>query len=148
MVGHVACQPDIWSYSPTTALSVAALYTGAVCWTMFYDTVYAYQDIDDDQKIGVRSTALAWGKGTSGKQRLAAMALGFSGLLGTSLFAADLNPTVSLLGLGAVGSHILWQFSLIKNLENKHGECGLAFKSNTNLGLIVLMTIIAGRYFQ
>lgn len=34
-------------------------YTG-IAWTLIYDTVYAYQDIKDDLKIGVRSTAVTW----------------------------------------------------------------------------------------
>ena len=33
-------------------------YFGAIFWTMVYDTVYAFQDIDDDKKIGVKSLAI------------------------------------------------------------------------------------------
>ena len=38
-----------------------ALYIGAILWTMGYDTIYAVQDIADDQEIGIGSTALAFG---------------------------------------------------------------------------------------
>ncbi len=37
--------------------SALMLYVAAICWTIYYDTIYAYQDIRDDQKIGVKSTA-------------------------------------------------------------------------------------------
>ena len=33
-------------------------YFGAIFWTMVYDTVYAFQDINDDKKIGVKSLAI------------------------------------------------------------------------------------------
>ena len=38
---------------------VAPLYFGAALWTLFYDTIYAHQDMRDDVKAGVKSTALA-----------------------------------------------------------------------------------------
>ena len=48
------------------ALSVAAvaLYLGSVAWTIGYDTIYAHQDKEDDALIGVRSTALLFGRNT------------------------------------------------------------------------------------
>lgn len=37
------------------------LYLGAVMWTIAYDTIYAFQDIDDDAMIGIKSTARLFG---------------------------------------------------------------------------------------
>lgn len=34
------------------------IYTGLICWTIFYDTIYAFADITDDLKIGVKSSAI------------------------------------------------------------------------------------------
>ena len=34
------------------------MYLGGICWTMIYDTIYAYQDIDDDKKLGLNSSAI------------------------------------------------------------------------------------------
>ena len=34
------------------------LYLACIFWTLGYDTIYAYQDIDDDKKIGVKSLAI------------------------------------------------------------------------------------------
>jgi hypothetical protein len=41
------------------------LYAACICWTMIYDTIYAYQDKEDDLTIGVKSTALRFGDKTS-----------------------------------------------------------------------------------
>jgi 4-hydroxybenzoate polyprenyltransferase len=48
------------------SLSFAAImiYLGSIAWTIGYDTIYAHQDKEDDTLIGVRSTALYFGKNT------------------------------------------------------------------------------------
>lgn len=38
--------------------TILPLYAGCFLWTMYYDTVYALQDIKDDAEIGIKSTAL------------------------------------------------------------------------------------------
>ena len=40
------------------------LYAGAVAWTIGYDTIYAHQDREDDELIGLKSTALRFGRAT------------------------------------------------------------------------------------
>ncbi|MGB0907894.1 MAG: 4-hydroxybenzoate octaprenyltransferase [Maricaulaceae bacterium] len=40
---------------------IIALYLGMALWTVFYDTIYACQDIEDDAIIGVKSTARLFG---------------------------------------------------------------------------------------
>ncbi|XP_020242259.1 4-hydroxybenzoate polyprenyltransferase, mitochondrial isoform X2 [Asparagus officinalis] len=46
------------SLDPTIILP---LYAAGVFWTLVYDTIYAHQDIEDDLKVGVKSTALRFG---------------------------------------------------------------------------------------
>ena len=46
------------------SLEPLVLYAGCIAWTIGYDTIYAHQDKKDDMKIGVKSTALAFGKRT------------------------------------------------------------------------------------
>jgi len=41
---------------------VWALFTGNVAWTLAYDTFYAMVDRDDDLQIGVKSTAIVFGR--------------------------------------------------------------------------------------
>ena len=38
------------------------LYIGCILWTLAYDTIYAYQDIEDDIKFGIKSTAVLFKK--------------------------------------------------------------------------------------
>ena len=38
-------------------LGAGLLYLSGIAWTLFYDTIYAHQDIEDDAMIGVKSTA-------------------------------------------------------------------------------------------
>ena len=40
------------------------LYLAAIAWTIGYDTIYAHQDKTDDVRVGVKSTALAFGENT------------------------------------------------------------------------------------
>ena len=46
----------------TVILPLLILYAGLIFWTVGYDTIYACQDIEDDMKIGVKSTARRFGK--------------------------------------------------------------------------------------
>jgi 4-hydroxybenzoate polyprenyltransferase len=40
------------------------LYLGGIAWTLFYDTIYAHQDTEDDALIGIKSTARLFGQNT------------------------------------------------------------------------------------
>ena len=42
-------------------LPAILLYAGCITWTIGYDTIYAHQDKEDDQRIGIKSTALLLG---------------------------------------------------------------------------------------
>ena len=37
-------------------------YFGAIFWTLGYDTIYGYQDIKDDEIIGLKSTSIKFKK--------------------------------------------------------------------------------------
>lgn len=55
------------------APALALLHLGGVAWTIFYDTVYALQDTQDDKEIGVKSTALHFGPQVRGQRDLTFM---------------------------------------------------------------------------
>ncbi len=46
------------------AAAPASLYLAGIAWTLFYDTIYAHQDKEDDALIGVKSTARLFGDDT------------------------------------------------------------------------------------
>jgi 4-hydroxybenzoate polyprenyltransferase len=37
---------------------IVPLYLSGICWTMIYDTIYGFQDIEDDKKLGLKNTAI------------------------------------------------------------------------------------------
>lgn len=57
-MGYPALGVDLLSNTPAL-VSAACLYGSCVAWTIVYDMIYAYQDIRDDAKAGIKSIALA-----------------------------------------------------------------------------------------
>ena len=46
-------------------LPALLLYAGSISWVIGYDTIYAHQDREDDALIGIKSTALLFGRSPS-----------------------------------------------------------------------------------
>ncbi|KAK6375646.1 Para-hydroxybenzoate--polyprenyltransferase, mitochondrial precursor (PHB:polyprenyltransferase), partial [Elasticomyces elasticus] len=57
-VGFPALGIDLLTNTPAL-ISAASLYGSCIAWTLIYDMIYAYQDIKDDAKAGIKSIALA-----------------------------------------------------------------------------------------
>lgn len=112
------------------------LYVGAVAWTIGYDTIYAHQDREDDAIIGMKSTALRFGRSTqtwlSAFYGLAWSAIVLSGL------AAGAGP-VFVAGMGLAGAQLAWQVATldIDDAEN----CLRRFRSNRGFGLLIFVAI-------
>lgn len=112
------------------------LYLGAICWTLFYDTIYAHQDRDDDALIGVKSTARLFGAATP---RWLAAFLGLATLLIASavMLTGATMPSVgvALVGVAAFGFHLARQLA---RLDIDDGDVCLAlFRSNRDGGLLL-----------
>ena len=78
---------------------------------MFYDTIYACQDKNDDVKMGIRSTALLFG--TWIRTLLIACAIGFVAMLA---FAGVLNGQslpYFIISVGGTAFHLVWQFATV-----------------------------------
>ncbi|MDD9876726.1 MAG: 4-hydroxybenzoate octaprenyltransferase [Magnetovibrio sp.] len=116
------------------------LYLAGIFWTLGYDTIYAHQDKDDDLQIGVKSSALKLGRRT--KPWLVVFYALTLGLLGTAGYAAALGwPYYLALGVAAI--HFLWQISRLD--IDLPRDCLAKFKSNRDVGLIILAGIVAAR---
>ena len=50
------------SINPNVGILPAIVYVGAIFWTLGYDTIYGFQDLKDDEIIGVKSTSLMFKK--------------------------------------------------------------------------------------
>ncbi|KPJ00413.1 4-hydroxybenzoate polyprenyltransferase, mitochondrial [Papilio xuthus] len=119
------------------------LYTGALAWTVVYDTIYAHQDKEDDARIGMKSTALTFGEHT--KPALS----GALGLSVTSLAVAGGAAGLDMPYYIALAMYTLHAGRQIYTLNpDNPSDCADKFKSNSMVGLIILLGIIGGGYKQ
>ena len=119
------------------------LYIGSIWWTVFYDTIYAFQDIQYDKQLNLNSSAIELQEFP--KSSLAVLA-GISILsIGTCGFLAGLHSSFYAL-LSVAGGHYAWQ---LNRLDIKNEEvCRKLFISNQYLGLIIVFAFVFGTYFK
>ena len=117
-------------------------YVGAIFWTLGYDTIYGFQDIKDDEIIGVKSTSIKF-KG-SAKIFLILCYL----LLTASLLIGGLMMSFNLLYFLFIIIPIIHLFFYqIKNFDTQNPHsCLKVFKSNNYLGIIVFCNILIGKF--
>ena len=116
------------------------LYLSGIAWTLFYDTIYAHQDKEDDALIGVKSTARLFGDATP--TYLAVFLCLTVTLLGTAvILAVPLGNVPALLiclaGVLAMGGHMLGQLRSL-DLDDNDGLLAL-FRSNRNAGFLPVL---------
>lgn len=117
------------------------LYFAGISWTLFYDTIYAHQDKEDDALIGVKSTARlfdentpAWlGRFFVSSISLMAMAIILALVDTASTFAL----MTALLGSWAFGWHLVWQMRRL-NIDDPE-NCMHLFRANREAGLIPVL---------
>ncbi|MFN3973110.1 MAG: 4-hydroxybenzoate octaprenyltransferase [Gemmobacter sp.] len=129
--------------SGTLPPAAILLWTAGIAWTLFYDTIYAHQDKDDDALIGVKSTARLFGDaGSRGWLRgfLAVSVLLAGAAVILALTAAGipaLTLTLALAGVWLFGWHMAWQMA---RLDTTNPEtCLRIFLSNRDAGLILAL---------
>ena len=117
-------------------------YLGAIFWTLGFDTIYGYQDLKDDEIIGVKSTSIKFKK----KPKLflttcysifliSLILVGIFMKLNTMFYFFILIPTAHLL------------FYQIYNFNYKDPKnCLKIFKSNNFFGAIILCNILIGKF--
>ena len=121
------------------------LYAAGIAWTLFYDTIYAHQDTEDDALIGVKSTARLFGK--QSPQWLRRFLMATVGLMGLAvIFALTPNAPVlalviALAGPWAMGWHMAWQLRGL-DLDNPAKMLRL-FQANRDTGLLPLLFFAA-----
>ena len=117
------------------------MYFGAIFWTLGYDTIYGFQDIKDDEIIGVKSTSIK-----------------FKNIPYLFLTICYLVFLISIIIIGIIFKfHYIFFMSLllliyhlffrqINNLNIKiKKNCLNIFKSNNEVGLIILSLILIGK---
>lgn len=129
-----------WSAACGGTLDLAAvlpLYLGGICWTLVYDTLYAHQDVKDDLKLGLKSTAIKFGDQTARYLNT------FAALMTASLTVAGLNTGQCwpyYLSVAATGATL---YRIISKTDiNNAEQCGRAFRRNFHIGWMLFAGIV------
>lgn len=144
LVGWAAATADPSSVAMVMPpASILLFYGSGVTWTLLYDTMYAHQDKEDDARLQLHSTALAWGDDKN-------ILYGFATLtalqwVGAGLLQPHLALVPYLTGIGASYAHLLWQVKTA-DLTDPH-NLAERFRSNSTVGMLVFLAVCSGVYF-
>jgi len=116
-------------------------YLGAIFWTLGYDTIYGYQDIKDDEIIGVKSTSIKF-KNNPNNFLYICYSITSSSLIFIGIYMKF--SYIYFIGLIVIAYHLfIYQ---IKNLNIKKPKiCLKIFKSNNLIGLLIFLNILVGK---
>jgi 4-hydroxybenzoate polyprenyltransferase len=132
----------LWAaHTGSLTLAPVLLYASGNAWTLFYDTIYAHQDREDDELIGVKSTARLFGDNTRPWLRgflvLAVLLMAAAVLVALLPAGNPLQLAVALGGVWAFGWHLAWQLARLDTGD----PAGLLrlFRSNRDAGLLAAL---------
>ena len=119
------------------------IYMGAIFWTLGFDTIYGYQDIKDDEIIGVKSTSIKFKKNPKLFLMISYLIFILSLLLIGILMEFEYFFYIFLI---IPIFHLF--FLQIKNFNKEDPiNCLKIFKSNNLLGSLILANILIGKFF-
>lgn len=127
----------------TLAPEAFLLYAGAFFWTLGYDTIYAYADLEDDKAAGAKTLAIRLGAGA--KPWFTAFYTIAAALFGAAGHVAGLAwPFWPLLGL--VYAFLLWQAWAVDLMDP--ADCMRKFRATRVFGWLLLAAIVAGQWVR
>lgn len=117
------------------------LWGATVLWTLGFDTIYAMSDRQDDQRIGINSSALFFGK-------YAPTAIGIF-FIGTIILLAGVGLLVNLntafwITLIMASMGWIWQIIRLQKPEIPNSAYGEMFRENVWIGFVILAGMIIG----
>ena len=129
------------SINPEIDIKPLIFYFGAIFWTLGYDTIYGFQDIKDDEIIGVKSTSILF-KNNS-KMFLNIVFFLFVVFYLTMGFLMKFNLAFFILSIIPISHLFLYQ---IKKFDPLNPDiCLSTFKSNNLFGLIIFANLLIGK---
>ena len=129
------------AHAGTLPAGAFLLYAAGISWTLYYDTIYALQDREDDALIGVKSTARLFGDHAG--RWLAGFLVATLILLAAAVIvtippARGIGPMLLALGgVWAMGAHMVFQMRGLKMDDS--ASCLIAFRANRDAGLILVL---------
>ena len=133
------------AHTGSLAAAPVLLWVSGIAWTLFYDTIYAHQDKEDDALIGVKSTARLFGDNTHRwLRRFLVATVGLMGIGTVTALLGVANPlalAVALCGTWVMGWHMTWQLTRLD--PDDPDNCMRLFRSNRDAGLIPVVFFVA-----
>ena len=126
----------------TPDLTCWLLYFGNLAWTVAYDTQYAITDREYDLKIGVKSTAILFGRYDI--QIISILQLLSMLLIGGALYLENILIPFGLIALLVVSADFIYQWTRTKKRNPE--QCFWAFRHNRWVGLIIFLGIFVALY--
>jgi len=129
------------AHTGSLSLAPVLLYLAGIAWTLFYDTIYAHQDTEDDALIGVKSTARLFGETSKTWLRgfLIVSVILMAGAIIAALpaSAGALAMVLAIAGAWGFGWHMVWQLGQLDTADP--ANCMRLFRANRDAGLIVAL---------
>ena len=116
-------------------------YLGAIFWTLGYDTIYGFQDIKDDEIIGVKSTSIKF-KDDPKKFLYVCYFIFISSIV---IVGVLMKFKIFYFLFSIIPFLHLYFFQVKKLNFNSPDSCLSKFKSNNFLGLVILINILIGK---
>ena len=117
-------------------------YIGAIFWTLGYDTIYGFQDIKDDEIIGLKSTSIKFKSKPNLFLNTCYLVLIFSLLVVGYLMNFNIFYFILLI---VIFFHLFYKQLKKLNVASE-ASCLKTFKSNNILGLIIFVNLIIGKF--
>ena len=120
-------------------LEAWVLFVGNIFWAIAYDTAYAMVDREDDIRLGLRTSAI-----TFGRYDVLAIGLSYAILFVSQLWVANLASLSNyfLIGWSAALACAIYHMKLVST--RKREECFQAFRHNNWLGGFLFFGIVLG----
>ena len=125
-------------------IELLVLYIGAVFWTLGYDTIYGFQDINDDEIIGLKSTSIKF-KSNPNLFLNICYSMFLISLLTTGLIMSFDEFYFILLIFISIQ---MFYYQLYKLDITNVKSCLRVFKSNNFLGFLILIIILIGKLIK
>ena len=117
-------------------------YIGAIFWTLGYDTIYGFQDIKDDEIIGIKSTSIKFKKNP-----ITFLTICYSIFIFFTLMVGILMKFNNLFFIILILPFLHLLAYQVRNIKiNDTSNCLKIFKSNNFFGLLIVLTILIGKF--
>ena len=118
-------------------------YFGAIFWTLGYDTIYGFQDIIDDEIIGIKSTSIKFKSNP-----IIFLYLCYTIFITSLILVGFLEKFSKLYFVSLIIIFLqMYYFQLKKFKQNSPSTCLEIFKSNNFLGILVFLILLIGKLF-